>query len=193
MSKYYLFQDTKKCIGCNTCTIQCKSQKRLPIGPKISQIIQVGPKMVGGLPRATYVFMPCFHCEDPWCVAACPTGAIFKSDRGVVVVDARKCDGCGQCVEACPYDAIDLGMEPEIEEAEFHAVIWATGCSHVVSVFARDLCLTELISMPGQLLPKRGLIERFRFRGRKNLLLKRKLFLMCSVLKAPMYVRSVKT
>ena len=76
MSQYYLFQDTKKCIGCHACEVQCKANKNLPVGPRLCQIIQVGPKMIGGLPRAAYIFMPCYHCENPWCVAACPTGAI---------------------------------------------------------------------------------------------------------------------
>jgi len=43
-----------------------------------------------------------------------------------------------------------------------------TGCSHVVSVYTGDICLTELISVPAQQLPKRGLIERFPFRGQRN-------------------------
>lgn len=51
---------------------------------------------------------------------------------------------------------------------KYEAVIWETGCAHVVSVFARNMCLTELISAPGQMLPKRGLVERFKFRGQKN-------------------------
>ncbi len=50
----------------------------------------------------------------------------------------------------------------------YETTIWCTGSSHVISVYTRDLCLTELISVPGQLLPKRGLIERFQFRGQRN-------------------------
>jgi len=38
---------------------------------------------------------------------ACPVEAIFKNDRGVVVVDVSKCDGCGNCVDACPYGMIE--------------------------------------------------------------------------------------
>ena len=52
MSKYYLFQDTKKCIGCHACEVQCKANKNLPMGPRLCQIVQIGPKMIGGLPRA---------------------------------------------------------------------------------------------------------------------------------------------
>ncbi len=50
----------------------------------------------------------------------------------------------------------------------YEAIIWVTGCSHVVSVFAEDLCLSEVISDPDQMLPKRGLIDRFQFRGQRN-------------------------
>jgi formate dehydrogenase iron-sulfur subunit len=38
---------------------------------------------------------------------ACPEEAIFKNERGVVVVDARKCNGCGDCVSACQYGMIE--------------------------------------------------------------------------------------
>lgn len=50
----------------------------------------------------------------------------------------------------------------------YETLLWATGGSHVVTVFVGDVCLTELISAPGQLLPKRGLIERFQFRGQRT-------------------------
>ena len=50
----------------------------------------------------------------------------------------------------------------------YETMIWATGGSHVVTVFVSDVCLSELISSPGQLLPKRGLIERFQFRGQRT-------------------------
>ncbi len=49
----------------------------------------------------------CFQCPKPDCQEACPEQAIFKNERGVVVVDAGKCDGCGDCVAACPYGMIE--------------------------------------------------------------------------------------
>ena len=51
---------------------------------------------------------------------------------------------------------------------KYEAVIWETGCSHVISVYAQNMSLTELIAPPTQMLPKRGLIERFNFRGQRN-------------------------
>jgi len=87
MSQYYLFQDSKKCIGCHACEIQCKTNKDLPEGPKLCQIIQVGPKFINNLPKMSFIFMPCFHCENPWCVSACPTGAMQqRSSDGIVFV-----------------------------------------------------------------------------------------------------------
>ncbi len=50
----------------------------------------------------------------------------------------------------------------------YQARIWVTGCSHVVTVFAGDLCLSELTCTPEQILPSRGLIESFKFKGPKS-------------------------
>jgi Fe-S-cluster-containing dehydrogenase component len=51
-----------------------------------------------------FAFMPCFQCENPWCVAACPTGAMQRRpEDGVVIVDANVCVGCKTCMSACPW------------------------------------------------------------------------------------------
>jgi Fe-S-cluster-containing dehydrogenase component len=44
MSQYYLFQDTKKCIGCHACEVQCKANKNLPIGPGCARLFRWGPR-----------------------------------------------------------------------------------------------------------------------------------------------------
>ncbi len=106
MSKYYLIQDTKKCIGCHACEIQCKTNKSLPPGPRLCQVIEVGPQLIDNIPRASYIFMPCFHCQNPWCVAACPTGAMTRREKdGIVYVDHNLCVGCKTCISACPWGA----------------------------------------------------------------------------------------
>lgn len=106
MSIYYLYQDKKKCIGCNSCSVACRNNKSIVAGPRPTDVIPVGPKSVEGQPRAAYVFMPCFHCETPWCVAACPTGAMQKRQKdGIVFVNSSLCVGCKSCMSACPWGA----------------------------------------------------------------------------------------
>lgn len=57
----------------------------------------------------------------------------------------------------------------QVRTANYEAAIWVTGCSHVISIYGQDdACLTEVVSAPGQLLPQRGLIERFQFTGPKT-------------------------
>jgi Fe-S-cluster-containing dehydrogenase component len=47
---------------------------------------------------------------------ACPEGAIGISPKtGVVIIDGKKCDGCGNCIEACPYSAV--GFDDERQQA----------------------------------------------------------------------------
>src|SRR6476646_6390447 len=41
----------------------------------------------------------------------CPTGALFRTEFGTVVVQPDVCNGCGYCVPACPYGVIDLREE----------------------------------------------------------------------------------
>ncbi|GAB6143757.1 4Fe-4S dicluster domain-containing protein [Desulfocicer niacini] len=136
MSKYYLFQDTKKCIGCRTCEIQCKTNKGLPSGPRPCQIIQIGPQLIGGLPRTSYVFMPCFHCENPWCVAACPTGAMQKRTKdGIVFIDPDLCVGCKTCVSACPWGAPQ--WNPETGK-----VVKCDYCKDRIDVGLKPACVT---------------------------------------------------
>jgi Fe-S-cluster-containing dehydrogenase component len=98
----------------------------------LTQIIPVGPKKLNNMPRMSYIFMPCFHCQEPWCVAACPTGAMQKRPKdGIVFVDDALCVGCKACITACPWgtpqwnpetgkavkcdycmDRVDQGLEP---------------------------------------------------------------------------------
>jgi formate dehydrogenase iron-sulfur subunit len=37
----------------------------------------------------------------------CPTGSLFRTEFGTVVVQEDICNGCGYCVPACPYGVID--------------------------------------------------------------------------------------
>ena len=53
----------------------------------------------------------CKHCTHAGCLDVCPTGALFRTEFGTVVVQPDVCNGCGYCVSACPYGVIDLRKE----------------------------------------------------------------------------------
>jgi formate dehydrogenase iron-sulfur subunit len=49
----------------------------------------------------------CKHCTHAACLDVCPTGALFRTEFGTVVVQQNVCNGCGYCVSACPYGVIE--------------------------------------------------------------------------------------
>ncbi len=49
----------------------------------------------------------CKHCTHAACLDVCPTGSLFRTEFGTVVVQQDICNGCGYCVPACPYGVID--------------------------------------------------------------------------------------
>ncbi|WP_410813708.1 4Fe-4S dicluster domain-containing protein [Micromonospora sp. 067-2] len=49
----------------------------------------------------------CKHCTHAACLDVCPTGSLFRTEFGTVVVQEDICNGCGYCVSACPYGVID--------------------------------------------------------------------------------------
>ena len=49
----------------------------------------------------------CKHCTHAACLEVCPTGALFRTEFGTVVVQQDVCNGCGYCVSACPFGVLD--------------------------------------------------------------------------------------
>jgi formate dehydrogenase iron-sulfur subunit len=49
----------------------------------------------------------CKHCTHAACLDVCPTGSLFRTEFGTVVVQEDVCNGCGYCIPACPYGVID--------------------------------------------------------------------------------------
>jgi formate dehydrogenase iron-sulfur subunit len=61
----------------------------------------------------------CKHCTHAGCLDVCPTGALFRTEFGTVVVQEDVCNGCGYCVPACPFGVLDkrhLPRRPEDAE-----------------------------------------------------------------------------
>ncbi len=95
-----------RCTGCRICELVCSFNKTgwVEINPRKSGI-RVSPVEKEGLRSSVTV---CQQCQDPACIKACPTGALYKSEVGTVMLAEQKCNSCGLCVEACPFNAIFL-------------------------------------------------------------------------------------
>jgi len=106
MTQYAFFFDQSRCTGCRDCTVACKNWHQLPAGPL--KYLTVYEYEKGAFPtvRIHFQWIPCYHCENPVCIEACPVAAITKEPKyGAVLIDADKCTGCRNCYEECPYGA----------------------------------------------------------------------------------------
>ena len=135
------FTDTSVCIGCKACEVACKEWNQVPddgylltgmsydntqeLGAstwrhvafveKPLSTVDLGMPSVGA-PEVDGVRWlmssdVCKHCTHAACLDVCPTGALFRTEFGTVVVQPDVCNGCGYCVPACPYGVIDLRKE----------------------------------------------------------------------------------
>ena len=69
----------------------------------------VQKEIYGQFENTFMMYLPrlCEHCLNPACVAACPSGAIYKREEdGIVLIDQDKCRGWRMCVSGCPYKKI---------------------------------------------------------------------------------------
>lgn len=77
--------------------------------PSMADIPQAVRDQMQELERVVFNYVPriCNHCLNPACVAACPSGAIYKrGEDGVVLVNENKCRAWRMCVAACPYKKV---------------------------------------------------------------------------------------
>lgn len=105
MTRYAIVLDTRRCIGCHSCTVACKINNDLPLEMIYNPVTTVGPSGVFPHLHLTYLPLLCMHCANPPCVECCPSGASQQRQDGIVWVDENKCVGCKACVMACPYGA----------------------------------------------------------------------------------------
>jgi len=102
--QYGFFFDETRCIDCRACSVACRDWNDIPAGP--IKWLRHYTWETGSFPntRLRFLFAPCFHCEIPLCLEACPNNAIFKEDKyGAVLVDEQLCQGAHACWDACPY------------------------------------------------------------------------------------------
>ena len=100
--------DTANCAeGCKDCVTACNKENGLSGGlaPTDSQWIRKIEIKDVSTGHGFALPMMCQHCAEPPCVDVCPTGASFKREDGIVLVDKHRCIGCRYCMMACPYKA----------------------------------------------------------------------------------------
>lgn len=120
MAKQYRFYfDADRCVQCRTCEVACKSVRDVEPGMKWRRVIDIWD---GAYPNVTRTFfsLACMHCGEPACIAVCPTGAISKrAEDGIVVVNRDKCNGCRDCLLACPYRVPQFGHDGVMQMCDF--------------------------------------------------------------------------
>ena len=123
-SPYYAYAvDVSRCIGCCSCMRACRAENDVPEGRFRTWVERYRVSSGGNVQvdvaanddfifkevpeddtvKAFFVPKLCNHCEKSVCTQVCPVGASYSTPDGVVLVDKKRCIGCGYCVQACPY------------------------------------------------------------------------------------------
>jgi len=102
MAQLGFYFDMTSCAGCKTCQIACNDRNDLKVGTLFRQVktFEIGSFPT---PGAYHFSSTCNHCENPKCVAGCPTGAMHKLEDGTVGHNKERCIGCRYCTWNCPY------------------------------------------------------------------------------------------
>ncbi len=105
MARFGMVIDTVRCVGCMDCLVLCKTEHDVPEGFTRDWVVSETSGIFPGV-QMEIRSERCNHCDEPPCVACCPTGASHIDDVGkIVLVTADQCIGCKACVASCPYGA----------------------------------------------------------------------------------------
>jgi formate dehydrogenase iron-sulfur subunit len=123
------YTDTTVCIGCKACEVACKEWNQLPAtnGGRntLSGDSYDNTRRLDGIHwrhvkfieqfsadrrEARWLMMSdaCKHCVRAGCLEVCPTGAIIRTEFDTVVIQSDVCNGCRDCIAACPFGVIDI-------------------------------------------------------------------------------------
>ena len=123
------FTDTTVCIGCKACEVACKQWNQLPSTNgglnTLSGDSYDNTRRLDGIHWRHVKFIEqfsesrkdgrwllmsdvCKHCVHAACLEVCPTGAIIRTEFDTVVIQSNACNGCRDCIGACPFGVIDI-------------------------------------------------------------------------------------
>jgi formate dehydrogenase iron-sulfur subunit len=121
------FTDTTLCIGCKACQVACHQWNELPtqstfemLGTSYDNTGHLSAenwrhvKFIEQFPDSgepgRWLMMSdvCKHCNDAPCMAVCPTNAIVRTEFDTVYIQEDVCNGCRDCVSACPFGVIGI-------------------------------------------------------------------------------------
>jgi formate dehydrogenase iron-sulfur subunit len=123
------YTDTTVCIGCKACEVACHEWNQLPAinggANTISGDSYDNTRRLDGThwrhvkfveqfsadrKDARWLMMSdvCKHCVQAGCLEVCPTGAIVRTEFDTVVIQADVCNGCRDCIAACPFGVIEI-------------------------------------------------------------------------------------
>jgi formate dehydrogenase iron-sulfur subunit len=132
---YGFFTDTSVCIGCKACEVACKQWNELEGNEPLFgdgfdntgsldgqnwrhvQFIDRVPDqtMTPGQGKAWLMMSDvCKHCQHASCMEVCPTGAIIRTEFDTVFIQPDVCNGCRNCIAACPYDVIGVDEQRNV-------------------------------------------------------------------------------
>jgi formate dehydrogenase iron-sulfur subunit len=135
---YGFFTDTSVCIGCKACEVACKEWNELPekdvafLGDSLDNTGELNGstwrhvKFIDNVPDETmgegngraFLIMSdvCKHCQHASCMDVCPTGAIIRTEFDTVYIQEDVCNGCRNCIAACPYDVIAIDEDEKVAQ-----------------------------------------------------------------------------
>ncbi|MBF0119491.1 MAG: 4Fe-4S dicluster domain-containing protein [Desulfobacterales bacterium] len=118
MREKAILVDISKCIACRGCQVACKQWNKLSAESTKNRGSYENPPALSENTLTRIIFQEvsdgknlkwffrkeqCMHCSKAACLELCPSDAIYKNQFGSIMLDSRKCIGCGVCEKFCPF------------------------------------------------------------------------------------------
>ncbi len=131
--------DLRKCIGCRSCFVACKTENNTPLRTDWRYVVERESGTFPN-PKREFISLSCNHCDEPACIKACPVDAIFKREAdGLVLKDLNSCVGCRRCAFVCPYGAQRI-------DTDTGKVTKCTLCVHRLDAGLQPACVTTCLT-----------------------------------------------